>query len=428
MTKCSRSLTLLLDMKQYFLSALLLAAANMGAVAQNFKDEGRIIPLIKSGEYSPQTFGASQMRWTCPEIEQVLEQLGSMKNDDFKVYANKVKNEFKLYESNQSGSKFVVAQAIFQIEQPRFLEGNLIDHIASWLKRQNGWAKKIDIDKVNRQISAYGSVNIATHAAFFEYYKVFIEPSLVIQLKEDNQLLISFLVSNYRNEAYTSSNESPLSSVSSKIADVYPYVQKSSYKTTYAKALVGTYQYLWGFMLDLRNELNGNFSRDKRLLERFQYEYSKDSLLTKYGEPTNIICDKSVVQDIHRELRFYENAQKVVFMGKTIGFKDIVSCKIDDDPSFIPGRTTTYGTGISFFGFGFGAKETSSTASRTIHNYVVNIKVDNLAAPYIRIVTGKNEQKAREIASSFEYILRHQQTTPKKIVTRKKTVVKKNGR
>lgn len=93
MTKCSRSLTLLLDMKQYFLSALLLAAANMGAVAQNFKDEGRIIPLIKSGEYSPQTFGASQMRWTCPEIEQVLEQLGSMKNDDFKVYANKVKNE-----------------------------------------------------------------------------------------------------------------------------------------------------------------------------------------------------------------------------------------------------------------------------------------------------------------------------------------------
>lgn len=91
MTKCSRSLTLLLDMKQYFLSALLLAAANMGAVAQNFKDEGRIIPLIKSGEYSPQTFGASQMRWTCPEIEQVLEQLESMKNDDFKVYANKVK-------------------------------------------------------------------------------------------------------------------------------------------------------------------------------------------------------------------------------------------------------------------------------------------------------------------------------------------------
>ena len=98
MTKCSRSLTLLLDMKQYFLLALLLAAANMGAVAQNFKDEGRIIPLIKSGEYSPQTFGASQMRWTCPEIEQVLEQLESMKNDDFKVYANKVKNEFKLYE------------------------------------------------------------------------------------------------------------------------------------------------------------------------------------------------------------------------------------------------------------------------------------------------------------------------------------------
>ena len=43
MTKCSRSLTLLLDMKQYFLSALLLAAANMGAVAQNFKEDRKSV-------------------------------------------------------------------------------------------------------------------------------------------------------------------------------------------------------------------------------------------------------------------------------------------------------------------------------------------------------------------------------------------------
>lgn len=50
---------------------------------------------------------------------------------------------------------------------------------------------------------------------------------------------------------------------------------------------------------------------------------------------------------------------------------------------------------------------------------MVNIKVDNLAAPYIRIVTGENEQKAREIASSFEYILRHQQTTPKRSLPEK---------
>lgn len=55
-----------------------------------------------------------------------------------------MKNEFKLYESNQSGSKFVVAQAIFQIEQPRFLEGNLIDHIDLGLKgRMDGRKKSI---------------------------------------------------------------------------------------------------------------------------------------------------------------------------------------------------------------------------------------------------------------------------------------------
>ena len=97
-------------------------------------------------------------------------------------------------------------------------------------------------------------------------------------------------------------------------------------------------------------------------------------------------------------------------MGKTIDFKDIINCEVIDDPKFIPGYKTTYGAGISFFGFGFGGAETYATPDKTIHNFVVHIKIDNLVTPFVHIATGKNEQKAAEIASCFEYIIRHQQS------------------
>lgn len=86
-----------------------------------------------------------------------------------------------------------------------------------------------------------------------------------------------------------------------------------------------------------------------------------------------------------------------------------MSCNIIDDPQFIPGHSSTYGAGISFFGIGLGGADTYTTPDKTIHNYVVDIKVDNLAIPFIRIATNQNEFRAKEIASVFDYILRHRQ-------------------
>ena len=144
------------------------------------------------------------------------------------------------------------------------------------------------------------------------------------------------------------------------------------------------------------------------MLNELHYQYSQDSLKAKYGEPTKVIADQTTMPDIHKELRFYENAKKVVFMGKTISFNDIISCEIVDDPKFIPGRTTTYGLGFSLFGIGIGGADSYTTPDKTIHSYVVNVKIDNLSTPLIYIATGQNEQKANEIAAVFEYILRHQ--------------------
>jgi hypothetical protein len=121
----------------------------------------------------------------------------------------------------------------------------------------------------------------------------------------------------------------------------------------------------------------------------------------------------------------FEEVQKIVFMGKTLDFKDVMSCEIVDDPTFIPGHSTTTGAGLFFFGIGLGGAETRRTADRTIHNYVVDVKMDNLRIPLIRIATGQNEYKATEIATVFEYILRHQDSTKSSSISRTRTATRR---
>lgn len=106
--------------------------------------------------------------------------------------------------------------------------------------------------------------------------------------------------------------------------------------------------------------------------------------------------------------------------GKTIDFKDIISCEITDDLKYIPGSSTIIGGGITIFGIGLGSSRTSQTPGKTIHNYVINIKIDNLKTPIISIVTGNDATKANELMASFEIIQRH---TKKQVNTtnRKKT-------
>ena len=98
--------------------------------------------------------------------------------------------------------------------------------------------------------------------------------------------------------------------------------------------------------------------------------------------------------------------------------------EIVDDPKFIPGRTTTYGLGFSIFGIGIGGADSYTTPDKTIHSYVVNVKIDNMSTPLIYIATGQDEQKANEIAAVFEYILRHQTKKSNTVTTQKKATRK----
>lgn len=351
---------------------------------------------------------APAMKWSCPEIEKYQSLLMSLKNDDYKIWANNVKDKIELYSNpEQPTDQYLVTQAILTIENPLFKTENLLNHISAWIKSQKkDWAKSMKVDLTENSIVSTASIHVASHSTFIELFKVSVSPSLVIKLFEDNKLIVSFSTNCYNNSVYDTRNR-PTRTYKDKIADVFPFVPKSSHKITYAKAYLGTYLYFWNFISDLHNDLNANFIKDPVMLNQLQYQYSQDSLKAKYGEPTKVIAEQTSLPDIHKELRFYEDAQKVVFMGKTIDFSDIISCEVVDDPTFIPGRTTTNGLGFSIFGFGISGSESYTTPDKTIHSYVVNVKIDNMSTPLIYIATGQNEQKATEIALVFEYIIRH---------------------
>lgn len=401
-----------MDNKMRFLLSLVVCFFNMAAFGQT-----------PTGMSYEQVCKSEPMQWNCPAVETYLDIIDSLleKNNDYKECAVKLKEKFGLYNStSKPGERYIASQAIIQIDNPVYDADNLLNHIAAWVQTKNEWQKNIKIDKAEKDISGMTTVNVANHGGWASVYKMYTSPSLVIQILDKDRLLVSFMAANFKmNEVNSNNTTAHTSDV--KITDVFPVVQKSSYKNSYAKAYIGTYQYFWKFIGELRNDLNKNFSHDTRLLTQLRYEHASDSLKAIYGEPTNVISHLSTALDVNSEIRFYENAQKVVFMGKTINFKDIMSCVIADDPQFIPGHSYTYGAGLSFFGIGIGGAETTTTPDKTIHNYVVKVKMDNLKIPFIYIATGQDEHKATEIQSSFEYIMRHQ-------LPRKATGAKKTGR
>lgn len=391
-----------------------------------------IICVVSTRAQNPKSFtyeaikDAPSMKWVCPEIDKYQGLLLSLRNDDYKIYADNVKKHISLVSNpSEPEKKYLMTQAILTIENPLYDTNNLLNHIADWLKKETGFGKYMEVNVENKEITATATVNVAVHSAFLYIYKVSISPSLLIKLMEDNKLLVSFVVYNYKNDEYSDSDNKFRSTRTVKVSEVYPFFPKSAYKNSYARAYVESYLYFWRFISNCCKDLNSNFSRDNEILTQLHYQYAKDSLYAKYGEVTKVILDNTKTLDVNKELRFYESSHKVVFMGKTIDFKDILSCEIVDDPTFVPGSSTTIGGGLSIFGFGLGAAETHKTPGKTIHNYVVDIKIDNLSTPLIRISTGGNEHKATEIASTFEYILRHQSDNDTNSVPKSRSVTRR---
>lgn len=352
--------------------------------------------------------GLHPMRWVCPEIEKYQTLLVSLESDDPKNYANRVREQIEPYTTTDAPNHpYLLTTAVFSIEDPLFDINNLKDWLVGWLKKK-GWSKDIKFPKDDGSvIQTSASFHVSSFSTFGTHNDVHIYPILTIQVVEGNKLAVTFATDSYKYIEKYSDGRTAFTRIWN-VGEMFPLNQKSSYKNSMGKAYVGTYLNFWNTIAELGIDLNKGFTRDVKLLSQLQYKHSKDSLLAKYGEPTKVVTGLSKTQDIHNEMYIFEQAGKVVFMGKTIDFKDIMSCEIIDDPQFIPGKSSTGGIGFAIFGIGIGGAETTRTADKTIHNYVVDVKIDNLSTPFIRIATGQSDGKATEIASIFEYIIRHQ--------------------
>lgn len=319
---------------------------------------------------------APRMSWNCSDIEHYQGILNSLSDVDYRVYATRLKEKFQLVANpNEPSQKCLMTGTEINIDNPLFKTSNLLNHISKWLNNRNeGWGKELKINEEERTILSrnINGVFITAYQSFGNNCKIAIHPALVIQLKDSNKLEICLATAIYTKYSYSSDGTSLFDKISYNVTDVYPFAAKSSYKRTFGQAYVSTYKYFWNFIASLVDDLNTNFYRDSEMANELHYQFSKDSLYTSYGSPSKIIAFGKPSTDIDTELRFYEHAQKIVFMGKTINFKDIISCNVVDDPQFIPGHSTTYGAGISFFGIGFGGADTYSTPTKTIHNYVVD--------------------------------------------------------
>lgn len=353
------------------------------------------------------------MKWSCADVEKYQGLLAEWQDNDEKVYANRVMENIQLYTDPASQQKLLLTQALLTVENSEFEAINLLDHIGLWLKRKGWDSKHQSIDLEKKQIISAISAQVATHSTYLDVYKISVTASLSITLKDDHTLSVLLLTQHYNNSKYVGTNVKPIV-IQDKIAEVFPFNPKSSYKNSYAKAYVGTYKYFWNFISDLRKELNTNFSVDKVLMKQKQAEAEQAAriaaevaLTAKYGNPTKVIRNPLEKKDVKKEVMFFEESKTVLFMGEPVRFKDIMSVEMSDDPTFIPGKTTSMGLGLSFFGLGLGGSESVRTPDKTIHNYVVNIKIDSLATPLIRVAAGQNEALAMELVSTIEYIIRH---------------------
>ena len=389
-------------MKKRIVATLAMVFFTIGLFAQN-----------PSGITYRKAISAPPMQWVCPEIEKYTNLLKSLQNDDEKVYAKNVMWRIDLVENpHVPNDKYIVTRALLKIENPMFNPENLINYIDKWIKSEKKW-KITNKDMAKKMITYSPSINVASWIPNpFNSYKATINPILSIYLVENNGLMVEFVVNRYTITENTALNRTY------KVTEMFPFVEDSKYKNTCALAFVNTYKTFWDFISKLHHELNSHFCIDRAMINQLQdqeikmanqlrYKRSDDSLRAIYGELTKMLADESPTPDVNKELRFYEAAKKLVFMGRTIDFKDIYRCEIIDDPEFIPGRTTTTGGVIYFWGIGVGNKQTTKTPDKVIHNYVVDVEIDNLRTPFIRISTGHNQVIAKDIAGSFNYILRH---------------------
>lgn len=158
-----------------------------------------------------------------------------------------------------------------------------------------------------------------------------------------------------------------------------------------------------------------------KLIQKNWLKLNEDKEKSAYGTP-----DKSIrvgrFQRVGRHIYFYFEKGMLKYDTDFISIKDVLECSLDDECG---GSVRTIGTiknntldvvGRSVVGAAVGgatgaiiggltAKKHSEQLETTIHNYVVNISINNPKQPLLRLEFGKNVDNAREVYSTIQAML-----------------------
>lgn len=165
---------------------------------------------------------------------------------------------------------------------------------------------------------------------------------------------------------------------------------------------------------------------EERLPKWLRADYLKDlseEARSKYIERREefFLSVMDCVKDIDRAIIVYEKTEYIRIMGWMFRFEDIVSCKLSDntktlssasvvtDTSDMIGRAVVgnliAGSAGAVIG-GTSADKNVSITGSTVHDYTIDVVVNDLSTPVIRINVGSDEDTASRIMGMIKVIVK----------------------
>lgn len=185
---------------------------------------------------------------------------------------------------------------------------------------------------------------------------------------------------------------------------------------------------LLGIVAGIGDIIKSKEGKETKRLEReakiAEYNAQKEHFLAINGTP-----DKSIIInefDLNSEIHVYESTKKVFIMGKEYSFNDVMSCTVSSRDRIERGNITaiTESNNGSIVGRAVvgdivagpvGAIIGGSTAKqqteyvhgddKVVHNYTINITMNSISEPNIRINTGERPKLTNEIVSLMNVII-----------------------
>ena len=171
---------------------------------------------------------------------------------------------------------------------------------------------------------------------------------------------------------------------------------------------------------------NGNKLIKKEKEKKEERKKKLELELAKLKEEFSYNIDKSITYGYNSYIFVNESEQKIMLCGKVYNFTEIISFDVTDNSKVIysPATSSTSTNTGSVIGRavvgglltgGVGAIIGGTTAKRTTttsgseshieHKFFINITIDSISDPIIRLYIGNNVYKANEISSLLSVII-----------------------